>query len=175
MCQLVRCVSKVRLPVPCPQDSSDLFLLGARGPSLAGQQHWTHMSLDFITGLPPSAGNIIIFTTVDHFSKQAHFITQSAICTGDGPANDWWWAPAASCQTVALTLPRRWGKSSAPYWEPRFHPETNGQVQRTNQELQASLQYTVPNLEFPGGTPGWAGSSMRITPWHPQRLGSRYW
>lgn len=28
------------------------------------------MSLDFITALPPSAGNIIILTTVDHFSKQ---------------------------------------------------------------------------------------------------------
>lgn len=32
--------------------------------------HWTHMSLDFITALLPSAGNIIILTTVDHFSKQ---------------------------------------------------------------------------------------------------------
>lgn len=35
---------------------------------------WSHISLDFITGLPPLAGNTTILTTVHQFSKAAHFI-----------------------------------------------------------------------------------------------------
>lgn len=34
---------------------------------------WSHISLDFITGLPPSAGNTTILTIIDWFSKAAHF------------------------------------------------------------------------------------------------------
>ena len=33
-----------------------------------------HVSLDFVTGLPPSDGNTVILTVVDRFSKAAHFI-----------------------------------------------------------------------------------------------------
>ncbi|XP_025753697.1 uncharacterized protein LOC112842083 [Oreochromis niloticus] len=39
-------------------------------PGLPG----SHISLDFITGLPPSAGNTTILTIVDRFSKAAHFV-----------------------------------------------------------------------------------------------------
>lgn len=35
---------------------------------------WSHISLDFVTGLPPSDGNTAILTVVDRFSKAAHFI-----------------------------------------------------------------------------------------------------
>ncbi len=35
---------------------------------------WSHIALDFVTGLPLSAGNTVILTVVDHFSKAAHFI-----------------------------------------------------------------------------------------------------
>jgi hypothetical protein len=35
---------------------------------------WSHISLDFVTGLPPSDGNTVILTVVDWFSKAAHFI-----------------------------------------------------------------------------------------------------
>lgn len=46
----------------------------------AGQLHplstpsrpWSHIALDFITGLPPSAGNAVILTIIDRFSKAAH-------------------------------------------------------------------------------------------------------
>ena len=36
---------------------------------------WSHLSVDFITGLPPSQGLTTILVVVDHFSKAAHFIT----------------------------------------------------------------------------------------------------
>lgn len=35
---------------------------------------WSHIALDFVTGLPPSHGNSVIFTIVDHFPKVIHFI-----------------------------------------------------------------------------------------------------
>ncbi len=34
---------------------------------------WSHIALDFVTGLPLSAGNTVILTVVDRFSKAAHF------------------------------------------------------------------------------------------------------
>jgi hypothetical protein len=35
---------------------------------------WSHISRDFIMGLPPSDGNIAILTIVDQFSIAAHFV-----------------------------------------------------------------------------------------------------
>lgn len=35
---------------------------------------WSHIAVDFVTGLPPSEGNTTILTIVDRFSKSAHFI-----------------------------------------------------------------------------------------------------
>lgn len=34
----------------------------------------SHISLDFITGLPPSGGNTVILSVVDRFSKMTHFV-----------------------------------------------------------------------------------------------------
>ncbi|WVZ02845.1 hypothetical protein V8G54_023651 [Vigna mungo] len=44
-------------PIPLPHDT------------------WEDLSLDFITGLPPSLGHYVILMVVDHFSKDAHFGT----------------------------------------------------------------------------------------------------
>lgn len=35
---------------------------------------WSHISLDFVTDLHPSAGNSAILTIVDRFSKMTHFV-----------------------------------------------------------------------------------------------------
>ncbi|XP_023817648.1 uncharacterized protein LOC110013547 isoform X3 [Oryzias latipes] len=35
---------------------------------------WSHIAVDFVTGLPPSHGHSIIFTVIDRFSKFVHFI-----------------------------------------------------------------------------------------------------
>lgn len=35
---------------------------------------WSHISLEFVTGLPLSDGNTLILTVVDRFSKMVHFI-----------------------------------------------------------------------------------------------------
>ncbi len=35
---------------------------------------WSHISLDFVSGLPPSNGNKVVLTMVDRFSKATHII-----------------------------------------------------------------------------------------------------
>lgn len=35
---------------------------------------WSHIVLDFVTGLQPSQGNTVVLTVVNRFSKAAHFI-----------------------------------------------------------------------------------------------------
>uniref|UniRef100_A0A3P9HPM7 Gypsy retrotransposon integrase-like protein 1 n=1 Tax=Oryzias latipes TaxID=8090 RepID=A0A3P9HPM7_ORYLA len=42
---------------------------------------WSHIALDFVTGLPPSQGSSVILTIVDRFSKAAQFIPLSKLPT----------------------------------------------------------------------------------------------
>lgn len=43
-------------------------------PASCPSRLWSHIAVDFVTGLPPSEGNTIILTVVDRFSKAVHFI-----------------------------------------------------------------------------------------------------
>lgn len=43
-------------------------------PLSVPKRPWSHISLDFVTGLPPSSGNTVVLTVVDRLSKMAHFI-----------------------------------------------------------------------------------------------------
>lgn len=47
---------------------------GLLQPLPVPRQSWTHIALDFVTGLPQSAGNTVILAIIDRFSKMAHFI-----------------------------------------------------------------------------------------------------
>ncbi len=51
---------------------------GLLQPLLVPSRPWSHISLDFVTGLPPSSGN----TVVDRFSKAAHFIPLPKLPSG---------------------------------------------------------------------------------------------
>lgn len=42
---------------------------------------WSHIAIDFVTGLPICVGNTSILTVVDWFSKAAHFIPLSKLPT----------------------------------------------------------------------------------------------
>ncbi|KAF7649216.1 hypothetical protein LDENG_00144960 [Lucifuga dentata] len=114
---------------------------------------WSHITLDFVTGLPPSQGNTVILTIVDRFSKAVHFLAlpklPSARETADllvlhvfrlhgipldivldrGPQfiSQVW---RAFCQALGATVSLSSG----------FHPQTNGQTERVNQDLEAALR-----------------------------------
>uniref|UniRef100_A0AAY5K731 Gypsy retrotransposon integrase-like protein 1 n=1 Tax=Esox lucius TaxID=8010 RepID=A0AAY5K731_ESOLU len=114
---------------------------------------WSHVALDFVTSLPQSEGNDTILTIVDRFSKSAHFVAllklPSASETADllvlhvfrphgipedivsdrGPQFiSRVWKEFCSALGASVSL------SSG------FHPQSNDQTERTNQDLEAALR-----------------------------------
>jgi len=114
---------------------------------------WTHISMDFIEGLPKSQGKDVILVVVDRFTKYAHFISIShpytaqdivtifldnvfklhglpkIIVTDRDPiftSNVW--------QALFKALEVKLHLSSA------YHPQTDGQTERVNQCLENYLR-----------------------------------
>uniref|UniRef100_A0A8C6M778 Gypsy retrotransposon integrase-like protein 1 n=1 Tax=Nothobranchius furzeri TaxID=105023 RepID=A0A8C6M778_NOTFU len=114
---------------------------------------WSHITLDFVCGLPPSHGFTVILTVVDRFSKACHLVPLKALPTSAvtaqllvkhvfclhgipteilsdrGPqfvSRVWKEFATALGAQVALTS--------------GFHPQTNGQCERMNQELGTMLR-----------------------------------
>lgn len=79
------------------------------------KQPWSHIVLDFVTGLPPSSGNTHILTLIDCFIKVFHFVASPKL-------------PSALETAKSLT-------SSG------FHPQTIGLAKWANQELEAVFRY----------------------------------
>ena len=94
---------------------------------------WSHISLDFITDLPPSEGNTAILTVVDRFSKAANFIPLPVDMVSDqGPqfSSRFW---KAFCTLIGLSASLSSG----------FHPQSNGQLKQANQDLETTLRCLV--------------------------------
>lgn len=119
---------------------------------------WSHIALDFVTGLPLSQGNSVILTIVDRFSKAVHFVALPKLPTAQetadllmlhvfrlhgipkdivsdrGPqfTSQVW---KAFCQALGATVSLSSG----------FHPQSNGQTERANQDLEAALRCVTAN------------------------------
>ncbi|KAI2661364.1 Transposon Tf2-8 polyprotein [Labeo rohita] len=117
---------------------------------------WSHIALDFVTALPPSQGNMVVLTVVDRFSKAAHFIPlpklpsakETAVTVVDhvfrlhglptdvvsdrGPqfVSKFW---QEFCKLLGATVSLSSG----------FHPQTNGQTEKANQDLERTLRCMV--------------------------------
>ncbi len=114
---------------------------------------WSHISLDFVTGLPTSDGHTVILTIVDRFSKMVHFVPLPKLPTAKETA-----------QLVLLHVFRLHGlpvdvvsdrgpQFYSVFWREfcgllgataslssGFNPQTNGQTERVNQELETALR-----------------------------------
>ncbi|XP_057712509.1 uncharacterized protein LOC130929420 [Corythoichthys intestinalis] len=114
---------------------------------------WSHICMDFVTGLPPSSGNTVVLTVVDRFSKMAHFIPlpklpsakalaqvlmynifrvhgfPTDVVSDRGPqfVSAFW---KAFCRMIGATVSLSSG----------FHPQSNGQAERLNQILETGLR-----------------------------------
>uniref|UniRef100_A0A3P9KUB3 Gypsy retrotransposon integrase-like protein 1 n=1 Tax=Oryzias latipes TaxID=8090 RepID=A0A3P9KUB3_ORYLA len=122
-------------------------------PLAVPRRPWSHISMDSITGLPLSNGNSVVLTIVDRFSKMVHFIAlpklpsakemaevllQHVFClhgiprdiiSDRGPQFTLrFWSEFCRLLNVSVSL------SSG------FHPQSNGQTERLNQQLETSLR-----------------------------------
>ena len=114
---------------------------------------WSHIAMDFVTGLPPSNHFTTILTIVDRFSKAVHFVpliklpsaSETAhllvqhvirlhgiptdIVSDRGPQfiSRFW---KAFCTLLGTTVSLTSG----------FHPQSNGQTERANQCLETVLR-----------------------------------
>uniref|UniRef100_A0A146SAR5 Gypsy retrotransposon integrase-like protein 1 n=1 Tax=Fundulus heteroclitus TaxID=8078 RepID=A0A146SAR5_FUNHE len=114
---------------------------------------WSCLSMDFVTGLPSSEGNTVILTIVDRFSKMVHLVPLPKL---------------PSAKEMGLILARevfrlhglpsdivsdRGPQFVARYWREfcamlgisvslssGFHPQTDGQTERINQEVETKLR-----------------------------------
>jgi len=114
------------------------------------------LSVDFVVELPLSSGHDAVMTVVDLVSKQAHFILTHIIVTVERAAR------LFLHQVWKLHgLPKYVVSDHGPQFVARFtrelyrllriklasstawHPQTNGQMERVNQELNQYLQLFV--------------------------------
>lgn len=130
--------------------------VGLLQPLSVPRRPWSHVSLDFVTGLPASEGNTTILTIVDRFSKMTHFVPlpklpsaretaqlvlQHAfrlhglpvdVVSDRGPQfySAFW---TEFCQLIGATASLSSG----------FHPQSNGQTERKNQDMEVALHCMV--------------------------------
>uniref|UniRef100_A0A8C1X6N7 Integrase catalytic domain-containing protein n=1 Tax=Cyprinus carpio TaxID=7962 RepID=A0A8C1X6N7_CYPCA len=129
---------------------------GLLQPLSVPSRPWSHIALDFITALPPSQGKMVVLTMVDRFSKMVNFIPlpklrsakETALAVVDhvfrlhglpmdvvsdrGPqfVSKFWWE---ICKLLGATVSLSSG----------FHPQSNGQTERANQDLERVLRCLV--------------------------------
>ncbi|XP_023806800.1 uncharacterized protein LOC110017320 [Oryzias latipes] len=121
---------------------------------------WSHIAVDFVTGLPPSQGHTVILTVIDRFSKAVHFIPlaqlPSASDTADIKVNHVFRYHGIPCDIVSDRGPQ----FTSQVWRSfcsalgatvslssGYHPQSNGQAERSNQELEAALRCLVAQNE----------------------------
>ncbi|XDV19457.1 hypothetical protein PO909_024927 [Leuciscus waleckii] len=129
---------------------------GLLQPLSVPSRPWSHIALDFVTALPPSQGNTVVLTVVDRFSKAAHFVPlpklpsaketavvvvnhvfrlhglPTDVVSDRGPqfVSKFW---REFCRLLGATVSLSSG----------FHPQSNGQTERANQDLERTLRCTA--------------------------------
>lgn len=140
-------------PVCARNKTSRQAAAGLLQPLPIPNRPWSHIALDFVTGLPTSAGNTTILTVVDRFSKMAQFVAMpklpnaketaeamlshvfrihgfpSDVVSDRGPqfVSRFW---KEFCRLIQATVSLTSG----------YHPQSNGQAERMNQDLETCLR-----------------------------------
>jgi len=117
---------------------------------------WTSISTDFITQLPESQGYTQLMVVVDRFTKMAHFIGLPTEATAKHVATGFLrevWKLHGLPMEIISDMD---AKFSGEFWESlckglgikrrmsiAYHPQTDGQTERTNQVLEGYLRNFV--------------------------------
>ena len=129
---------------------------GKLRPNKVPERPWQHILVDFITKLPMSKGHDSILVVCDRFSKMSHFVATTEKTTAEGLARlfrDNVWKLHGLPESVisdrgpqfAAGMTRELNKMLGieTKLSMAYHPETDGQTERTNQELEQYLRMYV--------------------------------
>ena len=117
---------------------------------------WKSISLDFIVDLPPSEGFDAILTVVDRFTKMAHFIPCTKTTNSEETANMVMREVFRHHGLPDDIISDRGPQFISKFWKhlmealkvscklsSSYHPQTDGQTERTNQTLEQYLRCFV--------------------------------
>jgi len=117
---------------------------------------WSSISTDFITQLPESQGKTQIMVVVDRFTKMAHFIGLHENATAKDVADTFLWEVWKLHGLPTEIISDMDAKLSGEFWESvckmlgvkrrmsmAYHPETDGQTERTYQVQEGYLRTFV--------------------------------
>jgi len=131
-------------------------LVGELHPLQIPDSRWDTLSVDFVVELPLSSGYDAVMTVVDSVSKRAHFISTYTMVTAEGAARIFLYQvwklhglpmcvvsdcgpQFVACFTKELYCLLGIKLASSMAW----HPQTDRQTERINQELDQYLQLFV--------------------------------
>ncbi|KAL0150894.1 hypothetical protein M9458_053813, partial [Cirrhinus mrigala] len=115
------------------------------------QRPWLHIAIDFITDLPNSQGNTVIFTIIDRFSKACRLIPlpklPSALKAAELLCNHVFRLYGLPEDIVSDRGPQFTSRVWSSFFKllnvnltSGYHPESNGQTERLNQEIVQFLR-----------------------------------
>ena len=126
---------------------------GKLRPNQVPEKLWQHISVDFITKLPISKDHDLILVVCDRFSKMSHFVAMTEKTTVEGLARlfrNYVWKLLESVISdrepqFAAGLTRELNKMLGieTKLSMAYHPEIDGQTERTNQKLEQYLRMYV--------------------------------
>jgi len=124
------------------------------------QKMWSHLTVDFITKLPVVAGKDAILVVCDRLSKMTHFVATTEGTSVEGLARlfrDNIWklhglpesvvsnrGPQFAAELTKELNRMLWIKTKL---STAFHPQTDGQTERMNQELEQYLWFFVEHRQ----------------------------
>jgi len=125
-------------------------------PNLIPERTWSHISADFITKLPLAQGYNSILVVMDQFTKMAYFVPTTEKTMAEGLArlfrDDVWHLHGLPKSIIsdrgpqfAVGLMRELNELLEIKTKllTAFHPQTDGQTKRMNQELEQYLHMFI--------------------------------
>jgi len=127
-------------------------LVGELHPLRIPDSRWDTLSVDFVVELPLSSGHDAVMTVVDSVSKRAYFIPTYTMVTAEGAArlflHQVWKLHGLLKYVVSDCRPQFVARFTRELYRllgiklassTAWHPQTNGQTERVNQELDQYL------------------------------------
>ena len=147
-----------------------IVLVGKLMLNEAPEKPWTHITADFITKLPLAQGYDAILVVCDRLTKMVHFVPATEKTLAEGLARlfrDHVWKLHGLPESIISDRGAQFAENLMKELNQilgietklstAFHPQTDGQMERTNQELEQYLRMFINHRQEQW--PEWLGTA----------------